>query len=79
MATGRAGDGYKGGLGGSSLTEQREVKLGERGRWGAGRGFILADSGRDMTPVGEETEYKGRNRGGGGGAEMEETERERGG
>ena len=41
----------------------------------AGQGFIPADKGRDMTPVGEETDYKGGDRGGG--AEMEEEERQR--
>lgn len=50
-----------------------------RGRGGAGRGFIPADRARDMTPVGEETDYNWRDRGGGGGAEMEERQREAGG
>ena len=57
---------------------ETEVKRGGRVKKGeAGQGFIPADKGRDMTPVGEETDYKGRDRGGGRGAEMEEEKRQR--
>lgn len=63
-----------------SLTE-RETKAerGESEGGGAGQGFIPADRGRDMTPVGEETVYKGRDRGGGGAEMEEERRRETGG
>lgn len=56
MATGRVGGGWmlRGGL---SLTE-REVRRESKGG-GAGQRCIPADRGRDMTPVGEETDYKG--------------------
>lgn len=63
-----------------SLTEKGRGRRKSRGggEGGAGHGFIPADRGRDMTPVGEETDYEGRDRGGGG-AEMEERQREAGG
>lgn len=56
MATGHVGGRVD--VRGVSLTEggrERGVKGGETAR-GAGQGFILADSERDMTPVGEETD-----------------------
>lgn len=67
-------------VGGVGRGEGREVerhRKREREQSRAGQGFIPADRGRDMTPIGEEAGYKGREREGG--VEMGEEEEEEGG